>query len=376
MKKFLIACTCILSLRSYAQHNIHFILTDVSVKKADSVFLAGDFNGWDPGDKKYMLTRSSTGNWEITCSWPDGIHVYKYTRGDWNRAEANNAGDAAQNRVITTDHDTNQLDIVPAWTDSKPAMPRQHTATANVHIMDTAFYIPELKRSRRIWIYLPENYYSSKQKYPVLYMHDGQNLFDAATSGFGEWGVDEALDSLQRQTGKYCIVVGIDHGGDHRLREYNPYDNNRFGKEEGIEYTEFLVKMLKPYIDAHYRTRRSAANTAIAGSSMGGLISAYAVLKYPETFGVAGIFSPSFWIAPAMKELAAAKRENKNLRFWFYAGEKESDSMVSDMRAVKDILSSKYKTDISFNTDPDASHNEGAWRKWFPAFYKWWAKKL
>ncbi len=378
MKRFLLAGILLFAFRAYSQHSLHIILTDASPKKADNVFIAGDFNNWNPGDQHYQLKRSGRDQWEIQLTGlSTGEHNYKFTEGNWENAEANATGKAAGNRAVQIDQDAERMDTVPAWTDGKPAV-RIHSASARVRIINTAFYMSSLNRTRRIWIYLPEGYdpTDSIMKYPVLYMHDGQNLFDDVTSGFGEWGVDEALDSLQKQTGKYCIVVGIDHGGEKRMTEYDPYDNQKFGKEEGIEYVDFLANELKPFIDQHYRTMPVASGTAIAGSSMGGLISAYAVLKYPHTFGAAGIFSPSFWIAPEMKQLADGPVMNLQLRFWFYAGEKESESMVSDMKTIRDIVAAKYKTDIAFSTDPMANHNETAWRKWFPEFYKWWVAGL
>lgn len=121
-------------------------------------------------------------------------------------------------------------------------------------------------------------------------MQDGQNLFDDATSYAGEWGIDEHLDSLFSSGKKEAIIVGIDNGLSKRMTEYNPYSFQQFGKGEGNEYVDFLVKNLKPFIDKKYRTLKNKQNTFIAGSSMGGLISLYAALKYPKIFVGAGIF--------------------------------------------------------------------------------------
>ena len=174
---------------------------------------------------------------------------------------------------------------------TNPLPEKVHTASFNVKVMDTAFFMPQLNRTRRIWIYLPPSYRATKIYYPVLYMHDGQNLFDNATSYSGEWGIDEYLDSIFTLGKKEVIVVGIDNGLSKRMNEYNPYSFRQYGKGEGDEYVDFLVKNLKPFIDKHYRTLPGKKDTYIAGSSMGGLISLYAVLKYPAVFGGAGIFS-------------------------------------------------------------------------------------
>ena len=108
---------------------------------------------------------------------------------------------------------------------------RKSTASVNVHIIDTAFWIPQLKRTRKVWVYLPENYNTPQAyRFPVLYMQDGQNVFDDTSSFSGEWGVDEFLDTAVLKT---CIVVAIENGGNKRMTEYNPYDNDRFGKRRG-----------------------------------------------------------------------------------------------------------------------------------------------
>lgn len=148
-------------------------------------------------------------------------------------------------------------------------------------------------------------------------MHDGQNLFDEYTGNFGEWGVDEALDSLIKTGAPACIVVGINNGP-NRINEYNPYNTDRFGKGEGDNYLQFIVNNLKPYIDKHYKTLSQKENTIIAGSSMGGLISYYAVAKYPSVFGKAGVFSPSFWIAPQMDSLTQAVAPSLSGKYFLY----------------------------------------------------------
>ncbi|MGB7842151.1 MAG: alpha/beta hydrolase-fold protein, partial [Salinimicrobium sp.] len=155
----------------------------------------------------------------------------------------------------------------------------QSTASPNVSTFEIA--APQLDTIRKIWVYLPENYETSEESYPVLYMHDAQNLFDAATSYSGEWKVDEVLDSLKTPQ---VIVVGIEHGNDKRIEELTPYPNEKYGGGKADAYVNFLMITLKPHIDATYRTLPDAENTAIMGSSLGGLTSFYAAIKYPETF--------------------------------------------------------------------------------------------
>ena len=146
-----------------------------------------------------------------------------------------------------------------------------------------------------IWLYLPPDYATSTKRYPVIYMQDGQNLFDNKTSFSGEWEVDETLNKLHSEGDYGAIVVGIDNGGNKRLDEYSPWKNSSYGGGEGDAYIDFIVQSLKPYIDTNYRTLSAPEYTCIFGSSLGALIATYAAIKYPGIFGKAGAFSPAYW---------------------------------------------------------------------------------
>jgi predicted alpha/beta superfamily hydrolase len=267
-----------------------------------------------------------------------------------------------------------QDSLKPDISSLKKTKELQHTAGKNVTVIDTAFFIPQLKRTRRVWIYLPESYNApAVKKYPVLYMHDGQNVFDEATSFAGEWGVDEALDSLKEENAA-CIVVAVDNGGDKRMNEYNPYDHKKFGEGEGDKYVDFLVKTLKPFIDKKYRTLKDRPNTFIAGSSMGGLISLYAVLKYPKAFGGAGVFSPAFWVAPAIYSVIKKKASAVNAKIYFMAGAQENETMVQDMLKAFDAMRKVSKSKMTTVIRSEGKHNEATWRMEFPEFYNWMMK--
>jgi len=156
------------------------------------------------------------------------------------------------------------------------------------------------------------------------------------------------------------------------LLEYNPF-NSRFGKEKGDDYVDFIVNTLKPLIDRNYRTLKTPKSTSVIGSSMGGLISLYAALKYPKTFGVAGVLSPAFWVAPLIYNFAEKNRWNKKTRIFFLAGELESKEMVTDMRKMYDLLIKKGypAANLKFVIQPDGQHSEWFWHREFPDFYKW-----
>lgn len=355
-----------------AQVRVTFKTTKIPSSKdqSTSLFLGGDFNNWNPADKASEMMTDGAGSYLLTKSFSKGFYHFKVTRGSWQTVECTSSGKPIDNRSIDVEHDTTiNLDIA-GWQDNFKVPEKVHTASANVHIISEKFDMPQLGRKRRVWIYLPADYTASGKKYPVIYMHDGQNLFDAYTSGYGEWGIDEILDKLPAK--EQCIVVGIDHGGEYRITEYDPYDT-KYGKGRGDDYVEFLVKILKPYIDAHYRTKADAKHTTIAGSSMGGLISMYAILKYPSIFGNAGIFSPAFWISPEIYTYAAQSKLKKYSRMYFVCGGAESGSMVADMEKMAELIRGKG---VSEQNTPEvvikgAQHNEKQWNGDFPDFYRW-----
>ncbi|MGB8194629.1 MAG: alpha/beta hydrolase-fold protein [Chitinophagaceae bacterium] len=355
---------------SMAQHSVRVIVTPPSKDSVKEIFMAGSFNGWNPRDETFKLRRDDKGNFILLMkNVPAGDYEYKFTRGGWETVEMGANGQGVGNRKLNLASDTTIQASVAGWASGANPV-RKHTASANVQIIDTSFYIPQLKRHRRIWVYLPPGYAKSKKRYPVLYMHDGQNLFDDATSFSGEWGVDETLDSSK----KHCIVIGIDNGAIKRMNEYNPYDNERFGKAEGKEYVDFIAKTLKPYIDKKYRTLADKNNTTVAGSSMGGLISMYAILRHPKVFGAAGVFSPSFWIAPQLSadlnKMVSTATHQKS-RIYFYAGERESKDLVREVLAVFETMRRKAGNKMEVKINAEGEHNEATWRQEFPAFYNW-----
>ena len=351
---------------------VRFVAT-ASVKPDSPVvlFLAGSMNNWNPADTIYRFS-TSDGRYVLDADLPLGTYEYKITRGSWQTVEAGSGGKPLSNRTLDLKNDTTiSLDVVQ-WQDNFKTAARKHTASENVMVIDTAFSVPQLGRTRRIWVYLPPDYKTTSKKYPVIYMHDGQNLFDAFTSGYGEWGVDEVMDSLFLQRAPMAIIVGVDHGGSERLTEYNPWSNERFGKGRGDDYADFLAQTLKPYIDQKFRTLAAAKSTAVAGSSMGGLISMYTAAKYPAIFGKAGVFSPSFWIAPDIYSFVAGKKAARQ-KYYFVAGDLESKEMVPDMQKMYDQLRRQGMSAkrLSFRHAADGRHSEWFWHREFPDFYKW-----
>ncbi|NEU08495.1 alpha/beta hydrolase [Flavihumibacter sp. R14] len=351
---------------------VRFIVTaDVSDNAARILSLAGSMNNWNPADSNYRFSKSG-GGYELTVNLPLGLYEYKLTRGSWSTVETALSGTPLSNRRLDLKSDTTINLSVLQWQDNFKRVARAHTASENVKVIDTTFSMPQLSRTRRIWVYLPPGYQSSAKRYPVIYMHDGQNLFDSYTAGYGEWGVDELMDSLYLERVSMAIIVGIDHGDKERLTEYNPYDNDRFGKGRGDDYADFLAQTLKPYIDKTFRTLPAAKHTAIAGSSMGGLISMYTAARYPLAFGKAGVFSPSFWIAPEIYSFVAQKKPSKQM-FYFVAGDLESKEMVPDMKKMYDqlLMQGTAPKRVFLKHAADGTHSEWFWHREFADFYKW-----
>ncbi len=361
-----------LAYSSLAQYTVHISIDSLpQFSSPDSnLYLAGSFNGWNPKDENFVLQKNGKGNYFIEKKFERGIYEFKTTRGGWDKVECKKNGVDIANRVFELSSDTTINIAIDGWADQVLKKSRVSTASRNVQIIDTAFVIPQLKRTRRIWIYLPPDYLSSQKKFPVLYMQDGQNVFDALTAYAGEWGVDETLDSIGSHS-KEIIVVAIDHGGAKRINEYCPYDMEKYGKGEGDLYLDFLVNTLKPFVDKKYRTLKDRQNTFIAGSSMGGLISMYAVLKYPNVFGGAGVFSPAFWIGPKIFDDIRKKGKEVNSKIYFYCGGQEGETMEPDMEKAFEEMREVSNSRMISNVRPDGKHSESAWREEFPLFYLW-----
>ena len=253
---------------------------------------------------------------------------------------------------------------LPATTEQKVS-----TKSANVSILKKEFVIENLNDiSHKVWLYLPPNYENSDEKYPVIYMHDAQNLFDDATSFVGEWDVDGTLNALYEKTGKGFIVVAVENGGEKRIEEYTPYKNEKYGGGKGDIYIDFLANELKPYIDKNYKTLTTPENTALIGSSLGGLISFYGGLKYPEVFGKIGALSTSFWFSSdKINDFARENGNQQNKKIYFLVGEKEGDSMVPDTENMAKLL-----VDVGFPAEniktkivAEGKHTESFWKTEF-----------
>ncbi|ULC59183.1 alpha/beta hydrolase [Flaviramulus sp. BrNp1-15] len=360
---------------------VTFIINKLSKNTPEnaSIYISGDFENWSGGQEKYKLSKTNK-TYFITLPQQNGSINFKFTQGAWNNVETDKQGDDIKNRSYTfsKENDTVFVEVLN-W--NKNNTIKKSTTTNNVFILSNNFDIPQLKRTRRIWMYLPPNYNQTNQSFPVIYMHDGQNIFDSSASFSGEWEVDETLNKIYEKLNFSFIVVGIDNGQNKRLDEYSPWKNNKYGGGEGDAYLEFVVNTLKPYIDANYKTLGNKSNTAIIGSSMGGLISYYAGLKYPDVFGKIGVFSPAFWFSPEINTFSKEHGNIKNSKIYFLAGGKEGNNTgfqeinetVKGMCNIIDVIKKEgFPTkNIESKVVPNGKHNEELWRTNFEEAVLW-----
>lgn len=246
--------------------------------------------------------------------------------------------------------------------------------TPIVKILAEDFEIPQLGKKRKITALLPSDYETTSEHYPVLYLQDGQNLFDP-NAPFGNWGVDNALAEMAKTGIGKMIVVAIDHGGKERIEEYTPFQQSKFGIGQGRKYLQFVTETLKPHIDKNYRTLPDRANTGIGGSSMGGLISIYGGFLFPDIFGKLMIFSPSLWLMPNIHFEIIQNFQVRDTRIFLYAGGKESENMIPNVRRLKKSIEiksrKKAKIDFKLDIDPDGTHSEHHWASVFPKAAEW-----
>ena len=339
--------------------------------EGSTIYIAGDFQGWNPADPQYALALNDDGLHSITFLPDVSSMSFKFTRGSWPTVEGNAQGGYIPNRSYSYNGlDTLWLTIL-GWEDLGAS---SSTATEQVHLLDDDFFMPQLDRSRRIWIYLPPDYDEGSEHYPVLYMHDGQNLFDEILAFSGEWEVDETLDELHDMGDPGIIVVGIENGGVHRIDEYSPWVNNDYGGGEGGAYMDFIVNTLKPHVDSNYRTLQDRLNTGIMGSSLGGLISQYAIIEHQDIFSKAGIFSPSYWFVEECFDIIDDNPfSGEETRIYHIMGIPEGQVHVDNVLAMESALLDAGYPEADLNTilHTDGQHSEWYWAREFGAAYQW-----
>jgi len=226
---------------------------------------------------------------------------------------------------------------------------------------------PQLRNRRTIDVYLPWSY-PSGLRYPVVYMHDGQNLSDPSTAFAGTWDLDATIERLAER-GLEAIVVGI-HNTEQRLAEYSPFPDRRHGGGDADLYLEFIAATVKPRIDRMFRTCQGRDETMMLGSSMGGLVSLYAYFRYPSVFGRVGVMSPSIWFGQgAIVDFIARARAPRG-RIYLDVGMQEGACTLKDARRVGRLLvrrgfrrRPRSAQLLRYVEDPQGRHQEAAWAR-------------
>jgi len=259
------------------------------------------------------------------------------------------------------------------------------------------FYLPELNRRRTIRIYLPPDYNETNRHYPVIYMHDGQNLFEKTTSSFGSiWDVRHLLDDVYHHDERQAyIVVGIDNGGLYRYEEYCPWTSTKGGEYlphakktnrlggKGFEYLQFLAETLKPYIDTHYQTLTAREHTAMMGSSMGGLISICGGLFHSNVFHkVAALSTAAYFAEEQLIQAIYTSNRSDTLKLYLDVGTNETSDATnlnfphiyldSNQHVFDALRQTALPHDqLRFNVIEGGAHHEDDWRKRFIGIVQW-----
>jgi len=228
-----------------------------------------------------------------------------------------------------------------------------------------------LRNSREVIVYLPPGYDDEPERhFPVLYLHDGQNLFDGRTSYVPgmDWHVGDAADaSIREGCAEPMIIVGIYNTGKSRIGEYTPTRVPKLGGGRADRYGKFLLNELIPFIQAAYRVERGPRRTGIGGSSLGGLVSLYLGLRMPETFGKIAALSPSvWWNQRVIVRFAQASAPEPRPRIWLDIGTREGPRIVDDVEMLRDALVHKgwrIDMDLHYERVEGAEHNEAAWAR-------------
>ena len=359
-------------------HAVTFVVRAPATTPTDAtLYVAGDraeLGAWS--GKGAVLARRGDGAWWGDVALPAGASAeFKLTRGSWDTVEKDAQGGEIGNRrvVVTTPADTVRLQVA-AWRDQSaaPAAPRVHTRTGDIR--DHAAFESKYVSARDILVWLPPGYEQQKRRrYPVVYLLDGQNVFDGATSFIpgAEWRADEAADSLIR-SGRLtpCILVAVANSP-KRMEEYTAVPDPKNGGGKSSAHQRFLIEELKPFIDATYRTRADADHTGIIGSSLGGLAALDMGLDHPDKFALIGSVSTSVWWGDGAEIVRVKAGKGHAARVWLDIGTAEStpddrgrSPRMEQSRVLRDaMLARGWRQDEDFHyvEVQGAAHNERAW---------------
>ena len=338
-----------------------------------NVYISGNFNKWRTQDKKFMMEKIGDGlyhyKFEHDFVYPETL-LYKFTKGDWSDVEIDKYGNRTENRVCEQNLGVRK-EHVYKW--RKNWLPFKPNFLPQVKLISDEFEIPQLNKTRKIWALLPHDYDSSADNYPVLYLQDAQNLFNEKAE-FGNWEIDKKLAVMSEYNIGKIIIIAIEHADKDRIKEYN-VGKTVLGLGQGKQYIRFVTDTLKPFVDSNFRTKKEREFTGIGGSSMGGLVSIFSGLMYPEVYGKLMIFSPSLWVVPKLNIPSDIDSEYQDTKIYLYAGGDESATMIAHVKKFKknmlknEFVSDKMKINLSINME--GKHNESYWSDEFPKAIEW-----
>jgi predicted alpha/beta superfamily hydrolase len=249
---------------------------------------------------------------------------------------------------------------------TRPSGPSNLKARLHLH---TQFASPLLEEKHDFIVYVPQAFsYDLHRFFPVLYLHDGQNLFDPETSFIkgNYWRVGETADALIA-SGEVepLVIVGIYNTGVKRIDEYTPVEDRRLGGGNADAYGQMLVEDLKPFVAHQYRTLAGPENCGMGGSSLGGLVTIYLGMRYPEVYGKLAVFSPSvWWRERVILKYVDQIQQKTSQRIWLDIGTNEGRRAMPDARALKRMLVKKGwrpGKDLEYREIPGGQHSEYAW---------------
>jgi predicted alpha/beta superfamily hydrolase len=337
------------------------------------VFISGNFNNWITQDKNFEMEKVGQGIYHFKFHsrfiYPTEL-LYKFTRGDWSEVEIDKYGNRTENRTCTQFKGVRK-EHVAKWRHNW--LPFKSNFLPIVKLISEEFEIPQLNKTRRVWALLPHDYYASKASYPVLYLQDAQNLFNEKAK-YGNWEIDKKLAVMAEYNIGNIIIIAVEHAEKERIQEYN-VGNTVLGNGQGKKYIRFLTDTLKPFIDENFRTKPEREFTGIGGSSMGGLVSIFSGIMYPEVYGKLMIFSPSLWVVPKIKLSFLDMEEPQETRIYLYAGGDESATMIDHVHHFEKRLLKKEgfaeKMKIKTSINLEGKHNERYWSDEFPKAIEW-----
>lgn len=346
------------------QRQITFeVTTRVPLPVGEQVFVAGSgpvLGDWSPDG--LPLTRTDDKVWSGSEFFPEDAAIeYKITRGTWNSEEALEDGATPGNRFVEPGGDRLLQHQVAGWKDMGAGHMPQITGNYRVH---EGFHSSFLRFDRRVIVWLPPSYGRGGRSYPVLYMQDGQQVFDPRTSTWGQdWQVDEWCTKLIEDKEMREIIVVAAHSTEDRFVEYNP-------SLAGREYARFVTEELKPFIDREYRTQPGRNTTAIAGSSMGAAIAFHLAWTRPDLFFGAACLSPAFRFRNDSSTLDRVRATSSppDLRVYLYCGlgDPTEVELAEGMYEMANLLKARGFTrgrNLVVKEDPAGQHNEASWAK-------------